>query len=143
MTHRLTSRMKQWKVPVAVLADRQLSVFEAVVAYLKDERKLSYRQIALLTNRNDRTIWTVYSRAGKKRAVVGREIRETGRKVHSIPISIFQNRKAAVLEAISVYLRDVAGLTYHEIAVLTNRDDRTIWTVYSRAKKKIRESNAA
>jgi len=28
------------------------------------------------------------------------------------------------------------GLTYHEIAVITNRDDRTIWTVYNRAKKK-------
>jgi hypothetical protein len=27
-------------------------------------------------------------------------------------------------------------MSFHEIAVLLNRDDRTIWTCYNRAKKK-------
>ncbi|MFH1849613.1 MAG: hypothetical protein ABH879_05490 [archaeon] len=47
-----------------------------------------------------------------------------------------RDRNVSVLEAISEYLKDSLGLCYHEIAVLLNRDDRTIWTCYSRAKKK-------
>ena len=54
----------------------------------------------------------------------------------SIPSSILANRSLSVLEAISKYLKEEKGLTYHEIAVLLNRDDRTIWTCYNRAKKK-------
>lgn len=53
-----------------------------------------------------------------------------------IPSSIFRNRNVAVLEALAQYLKEDAGMTYHQIAVLLNRDDRTIWTCYSRASKK-------
>ena len=53
-----------------------------------------------------------------------------------LPSHIFQDRSVSVLEAISEYMKDAMGLTYHEIAVLLNRDDRTIWTCYSRAKEK-------
>ena len=53
-----------------------------------------------------------------------------------IPTFLFKDRKVAVLEALVEYLKDHKGLTYHEIALLLNRDDRTIWTVYHRAKKK-------
>jgi len=53
-----------------------------------------------------------------------------------IPTYIFQDRTLSVLEAISEYLKDSKNLTYHEIAVLLNRDDRTIWTCYNRAKAK-------
>ena len=53
-----------------------------------------------------------------------------------LPTFIFRDRKVAVLEAIVEYLKDEKKLTYHEIAVMLNRDDRTIWTCYKRAKKK-------
>ena len=53
-----------------------------------------------------------------------------------VPLRIFQNRGLAPLEAISEYLKDEKELTYHQIAELLNRDDRTIWTCYNRAKKK-------
>jgi len=54
----------------------------------------------------------------------------------SIPSSVFQNRNLSVLEAMVVYLKEDKSLKYSEIAKLLNRDDRTIWTVYNRAKKK-------
>jgi len=54
----------------------------------------------------------------------------------NIPCSILNDRNVAVLEAITEYLKDKKGLTYHEIALLLNRDDRTIWTCYYRAKRK-------
>jgi DNA-directed RNA polymerase specialized sigma24 family protein len=40
------------------------------------------------------------------------------------------------MESVVFYMKDTLGLTYHEIAVELNRDDRTIWTVYNRAKSK-------
>ncbi|MDD9952762.1 MAG: sigma-70 region 4 domain-containing protein [Candidatus Woesearchaeota archaeon] len=54
----------------------------------------------------------------------------------NIPSFIFRDRSLAALEAIVVYLKDSQGLTYAQIARLLNRDDRTIWTTYTRAKKK-------
>lgn len=55
----------------------------------------------------------------------------------ALPTSIFKNRELSVLEAITVYLKDKKGLTYAQIARLLNRNDRTVWTSYQRAKKKL------
>jgi hypothetical protein len=54
-------------MPATMLADSPLSVLETVVVELHDHHKLNFAQIARLLKRNDRTIWTVYNRAGKKR----------------------------------------------------------------------------
>lgn len=54
----------------------------------------------------------------------------------SIPLLVFRDRKVAGLECMVEYMHDVKRLTFHEIAILFNRDDRTIWTAYNRAKKK-------
>ena len=53
-----------------------------------------------------------------------------------LPPSIFQDRSLSVLESITEYLKDSKNFSYHEIAEIMNRDDRTIWTCYNRAKKK-------
>ena len=55
----------------------------------------------------------------------------------NIPSFVFRDRNLAALEAIVVYLKDSQGMTYAQIARLLNRDDRTIWTTYTRAKKKL------
>jgi len=49
-----------------------------MVEYLKEHEALSFHQIAALTNRDDRTIWTVYSRAKKKRATEGKAAKTWG-----------------------------------------------------------------
>ncbi len=53
-----------------------------------------------------------------------------------VPLSLLRDRSVSILESIVKYLKEKKKLTYHEIAVLLNRDDRTIWTVYNRARKK-------
>ena len=53
-----------------------------------------------------------------------------------VPSSIFRDRELSVLEAMVEYFRERKGMKYSEIARLLNRDDRTIWTVYKRAKFK-------
>lgn len=60
----------------------------------------------------------------------------------AIPTSIFLDRDLSVLEAIAEYLKDKKGMRYSEIAQLLNRDDRTIWTSYQRAKQKRKKAHA-
>lgn len=62
--------------------------------------------------------------------------RKEGVRTISIPSSIFKDRKLSVLEVMAEYFKEVKGLKYSEIARLLNRDDRTIWTAYKRAKEK-------
>ena len=121
------------ELPSSIFVDRTLSVLEIISEYLKDEKGLSYHEIAELLNRNDRTIWTCVNRAKKKRVDPKPLVKEEGVMIPSI---IFKDRTLSVLEIISEYLKEEKGLTYHEIAEVLNRDDRTIWTCYNRSKKK-------
>lgn len=62
-------------IPNSVLQDRALSVLESIVEYLKEEKNMRFHEIALALKRDDRTIWTVYSRAKKKRAKTNKTIK--------------------------------------------------------------------
>lgn len=53
-----------------------------------------------------------------------------------IPSFVFKDRTLSVLEVMVEYLRDNKKMRFHDIAVIINRDDRTVWTVYRRAKLK-------
>ena len=57
-------------------------------------------------------------------------------KEEQIPIAIFDNDILSALESIAKYLKENRGLTFHQIAVLLKRDDRTIWSSYNKASKK-------
>lgn len=59
-----------------------------------------------------------------------------GQAMQKIPSFVFRDRSVAVLEALVEYLKDNKGMSYHEIGLLLNRNERTIWTVYDRVKKK-------
>mgnify|MGYP001617502890 CR=1 FL=1 len=121
------------KVPISVFKNDYLSSLENIVKYLRENLLLSFKQIASLTNRNKIALAVTYRNAKKKMAAkfVVSEI-----SPYSIPVSILQDRNLSVLENIVSYLKDNFGLAYHKIALLLNRNDRTIWTVYQRAKKK-------
>lgn len=59
--------MKLDSIPLAVLSDRTVSVLEAVVEYLHNKKSYSFHEIAVMLNRDDRTVWTCNNRAKKKR----------------------------------------------------------------------------
>ncbi|MBW3015020.1 hypothetical protein KY330_01230 [Candidatus Woesearchaeota archaeon] len=122
------------RIPVSLFMDRSLSVLEVLVEYLKEEMHFTFHEIAVMTNRDDRTIWTVYSRVKKKREKKSKP--ELQKSEVFVPLSVLLDRTLSVLEVLVEYLKEKLHLTYHEIAVLTNRNDRTIWTVYDRARKK-------
>ena len=120
------------KVPLSVFKNDYLSSLETIVKYLRENLLLSFKQIASLTNRNNIALAVTYRNAKKKmEAKFAEEI-----STYSIPVSILKDRNLSVLENVVSYLKNTFGLTYHKIAVLLNRDDRTIWTVYQRGKKK-------
>jgi|WetSurMetagenome_2_1015567.scaffolds.fasta_scaffold309449_2 hypothetical protein len=52
--------------PITVLADRNLSVLEAIVSFMKNELGLKLVDIACELHRDQRNIWTVYRRANAK-----------------------------------------------------------------------------
>lgn len=122
----------QISIPVALLRNRKLAPLEAISEYLREKEGMSYSEIAKATNRDDRTIWTCYNRAKKK----GSSGMFPAGQI-TVPLELLKNRNLAPLEAITEYLKDHEGMTYHMIAESVNRNDRTIWTCYNRAKKKL------
>lgn len=118
-------------VPIYIFSNG-LSGLEAISKYLKEVSNLRFCDIARLTNRDDRTIWDAYNSAKKKSE--GSFFVE--KYQFSVPISIFNNRTLSVLENLAVYLKEELHLRYCDIAILLNKDQRTVWTAYNRAKKK-------
>jgi len=119
-------------VPVNIFNNNKLSALESIVKYLKENINLSNKEIARLLNRDSRTIWSTNHNAAKK---LPEQFILQESEIH-IPLSLLRERKLSVLETIVVHLKEEYGLTHHNIAVLLRRNDRTVWTVYNRAKKK-------
>jgi hypothetical protein len=116
-------------LPASIFNNNSLSALEAIVKYMKENLSLNYAKIALLLNRNYDPIRITYSNSRlKMKSTLNISVGET------IPISIFKNQNLSVLENIAFHLKK--KMTFHEIALLLNRDDRTIWTVCKRALKK-------
>ena len=124
---------KEILIPISIFT-KKLSILETLTKYLKEELGLSYHQIGSLLNRDERNIWSTYNNSNKK---VPLRLKVISSK-YFIPISIFQNKLGA-LENTVLYLKDVLELSYHNIAVLLERDDRTIWSTYRKAKLKIKD----
>ncbi|QQG38600.1 MAG: hypothetical protein HYS32_03260 [Candidatus Woesearchaeota archaeon] len=119
-------------IPISIFKNDELSSLELIVRYLKDELNLNYHKIAQLLNRDDRTIWHTYKNSLRKK----KEKLTIELSRFSIPIPIFKNRKFSVLEIIVSHLKENYNLRYHKIASLLRKDQRTIWTVYNRYRKK-------
>jgi hypothetical protein len=126
----LIEARKEIRIPLSLFEDK-LGALEVLCKYMKENLGLSYHEIAQALGRDDRTIWTAYSQAIKKQKEP-LKIKDTSLFV---AISIFDNKELTVLESIIFYLKH-KGRKYSEIAKLLNRDQRNIWTIYSRAVKK-------
>lgn len=61
----------------------------------------------------------------------------TQRPLQDIPLSIF-NKKIGCLEAIVKHLKENKELSFKEISNLLQRDQRTIWSTYDKARKKLK-----
>lgn len=118
------------KIPVALFS-RELGGLEAVTKYMKENLNMRYKEIADTLSRDERTIWTAYRKSieKEKRPIMIKE------KTIEIPLSIFKKGNLTVLEAVITYLVK-KGLRFKDVADLIDRDQRNVWTLYSRAIKK-------
>jgi len=118
------------EIPVSIFNER-LSAMESIVKYLREEKGFSYRRIGEILYRNEGPIGVTYRNSKKK--MRGKFKIEFSK--FSIPFSAF-NAKLTVFEAVVFYLREKHGLKYNLIGKLLKRNERTVWTVYQRAKVK-------
>jgi len=119
------------EMPISIFKNNKLSCLETIVKYMKEDKGLKIIEIANLLNRNNKTVWATYDKA--KRKMKGR-LDVSSEKI--IPASIFRARLLSVLESLVEYLKENQGMKFSKIAIVLNRDNRTIWTVYKRAAKK-------
>ncbi|MBR9699467.1 hypothetical protein GOV09_03370 [Candidatus Woesearchaeota archaeon] len=121
------------QVPVSLFSC-SLSPLQALVKYLK-ERSLSYLEISRLLGRDERTIWNSFRQAQSKHP----SALHPEKSKYSISIVLFRDRSLSILEHLCEHLYEYHGLSYHGIALLLGKDDRTIWTVCKRAERKRNE----
>lgn len=132
---KLWNNDKSFTVPVAIFSGK-LSPAEALAKFLKENIDMSYREIAVLIKRNERGIWANYKRATKKMPWPF-DIKDSV----TVPASIFNSEKS-ILESLVFYLKEAQNMRNKKIAQLLNKNPANIWTVYSRAKKKVLNGEA-
>lgn len=120
-------------VPLSIF-NNNLAPLEAVTLFLKENLGYTLHGAARCLSRDDRTVWLTYSNAKKKNVQI-----ETDSQYY-IPVLLFSDRSYSILELAVSYLKDNINLSIKEISCLTNKSPKTIWTVYSRYKKKKNET---
>jgi hypothetical protein len=118
-------------IPLSLYADRNLGCLEVTIKYLKENLSLNYSHIAIILNRNQRTIWCAYNKARTKH----KKVFVITEEEYNIPCEIFLERTRGPLEALVVYLKEDLSLSFKQISTLLNRDYRTIWLSYKNGKK--------
>ena len=121
-------------VPVEVFSSG-LAPAEALTKFLKEECDKNFHEISILIDRNEKGIWQNYNRAIKK--MPSRFAFESSLKV---PVSAFKNDKLSVFESLVVYLKEQKQMKNVKIAKLLGKNPANVWSVYSRAMKKVKRS---
>jgi DNA-binding CsgD family transcriptional regulator len=119
-------------VPISLFRSTELSAYELITTYLKESLGMTLTQIAKATGRNPQAVYITLRNAREKlKNPLSLEYSE-----NDIPLKIIADRDFSILECIVAYLVEKKGMSLAEISKLLYRDNRTIWTIYDRFKKK-------
>lgn len=118
-------------IPISIFRSK-LSSLEAITRFLRQERKMSIKDISRVLARELSTIYNTYSTAQKK--MHGRL--DTSDKSIIVPLKIFHDRRYAPLESLVAYLKDDRCMTIRQIREIIAKKDSTIRTVYKRYNDK-------
>ncbi|MFC1691763.1 hypothetical protein ACFL0W_06305 [Nanoarchaeota archaeon] len=121
-------------IPVSIFANKKLSVFEAIVKFLAENKDLEIKQIAEVLGKGYNSTWVTYNNAKKK--MPDHLKVEPGK---TIPISAF-NLQLTIFESVVRYMREDLKMSNKKVADLLNRDNKTTWSIYSKALKKLKKS---
>lgn len=130
-----TSASSLLHVPASLFSSH-LSPSEALCMFLKDEKKLSFHEIAQELNRDDRSIWTSHHRATQKsRSIPFPHVASSP----LIATSLFKDRTFSILEHVVAHLKN-QRMKNKEIAQLLNKSPAVVATVLLRIKKKQKQT---
>ena len=121
-------------VPLGIFATA-LSPSESLCKYLRENLEMSYKEIAGILNRDERSIWTSHNRSKEK--MPGPFAKEDLDSSTLIPVKIFAERRRSIMENLVIYLKEKTGQTNYKIAKSLNKTPSMIYTVYKRARAKI------
>jgi len=116
-------------IPIPISIFKNNSPLEALVKYLKENLDLSLSEISRLLNRDQRTIWITYDNAKKKIKNL-----DVSSKI-TIPLTYFSERELSILENLVDHLIE-QKFSLPKISELLERNYKTIYTIYTRIKKK-------
>ncbi len=125
-------KTREEKVPLSIFKT-EVSPAEALCKYLKENRSMNFAEIARHIQRDQRTVWINYRNACAKQA----KQLQIDKTQPDIKLTIFANRNTTIFESLILELRE-QGLSNATIAQQLKKDPRNIWTVYSRAVRKIK-----
>jgi len=118
-------------VPSCVFS-QELSSFETIVKFLKENYDFGFEKIAQLLGKKKQSVWRAYKNAVSKL----KQSFVVTNLYYPIPVDVIKDSKCSLLETLVVFLKEEYELSYSEVSALLMRDDRTVWTVYQRAKEK-------
>jgi len=121
---------EELSVPVSIFKNN-LSALELSVRYLKDVKKLSFKEISKLLGRKYSTLTTTYYNSVSKLKKLKYE-----KSRFFIPVSVLKKSKLSILESIVSYLSVEHKLPTKQIAQLLERSYETVKTVKRRCKQK-------
>ncbi|PIY59782.1 hypothetical protein COY95_05250 [Candidatus Woesearchaeota archaeon CG_4_10_14_0_8_um_filter_47_5] len=125
-------------IPLALFQNRNLTVLEAIVLYLREKHHLPFKKIGALLNRSEIPLSVAYRRARKKHPQpLADVLLSPSAPAPSINLcDVFADSRHSPLESLVGFFREKENRKLHEIADILNRDDRTIWTAYHRFQKR-------
>jgi hypothetical protein len=127
---KLAKQRKKQEVPVSIFTNK-LTVLESLVKFFVEVKGEPLCKVGLRLNRSEKQLWHTYNNA-KKKFSGALPIKSS---VY-VPESVFTDRRVSPTEGLVVFLREIAKMKFSEISFLLNRNEKTVWTSYSRAKKK-------
>lgn len=127
----IIKEIKTDELPTELFKTKKLSNLEAIVKYLRENQELTYKEIAKKLNRNPMTLAVTYKNAKLKHP---KKIKITEHE--TIPYTAFK-KNLSILEGAALWLK-FKGCKQIQIAKMLGKDPRTIWTIISRAEKKIK-----
>jgi len=123
-------------IPIFILRTKELSSLESIVKFLRENKRMSYSLMGSLLHRNSKSLAVTYAVARKKlSSSFSSDMRSDAQR---IPFAAFSDG-LSVLESICVYFRSL-DYSYAAISRLICKDQRTVWTVCNRARRKLENS---
>jgi len=126
-------------IPITILNNKKLSSLETIVKFLRENKKLSYKEIGKLLSRNSQSLAVSYAISRKKMPEIIKDVVNSNTII--IPFIAFSSH-LSILESICEYLHS-QNHSYADISRMLNLNPRTVWTVCHRARIKLSKINSS